>query len=236
MNAKGWTLVTGGAKGLGAEICRTLAKEGRDILIHYNVSHDDAVHIQKECLSLGVAAEIIQGNFSSKESTQRFVEDLQHYSGVNSLINNVGQYFNKPLVDTSIEEWETLAQVNVYAPFMIIKALLPNIKMSKGNIINIGVSGLAAMQAKIVNTAYGASKLNLWLITKSLAKELAPFHVRVNMVSPGQLENSVDVIDTAKLPMGRAGTMAEAARLTAFLLDKDNSYITGQNIEIAGGL
>lgn len=238
MDKLGWTLVTGGAKGLGAAICKTLAKSGQNILVHYNTSLEGAERVIRECRHYGVNAELIQGNFSTPTKTEEFAKRLiQEFSGVHHLINNVGYYLNKAILQTSLDEWGSLYQVNFLAPFALSQALLPGIKLAKGCIINIGVSGLHGMHSTVTSTAYGATKHSLYLLTKSLARELAPFHVRVNMVSPGQLENSIDrPEDMSKIPMGRLGTLAEVAQTIAFLLDKENAYITGQNIDISGGL
>lgn len=233
-----WTLVTGGAGGLGAVICKTLAEQGLNIAVHYNRSSREAAKVVQACRECGVKAESIQGSFSTPEATQEFIKlFLAQFSAAHILINNAGDYFNKPLLDTTEEEWRKLFQVNFHAPMTLMAALAPGIKKSQGSIINIGVSGLHALQANVVNTAYGATKLSLWLATKALSRELAHFQVRVNMVSPGQLENSVDrPSDLARLPMRRLGKPLEVAKTIAFLLSGDSAYITGQNIDIAGAI
>lgn len=232
-----WTLVTGGAKRLGAEICRTLAKQGHNILVHYNTSKTDAKKIVDECVSHGVKAVSIQGDFTTPESTEKFIKALQTYPEIENLINNVGNYLVKPATATTDEEWQTLFQINFHAPVSLIQTLLPSLKKSHGNIINIGVSGLETMRANTTFPAYLATKSSLLLMTKSYAKELASFGVRVNMVSPGQLENSIDRPESPKaIPIGRFGTTTDVARVISFLIAKESSYITGQNIEVAGGL
>lgn len=233
-----WTLVTGGAKGLGATICKTLAKQGCSILVHYKQSKKLAEKVADECRQLGVSAEIIQGDFSTVASTKQFIQLLlKQHPSIETVINNVGNYNVKPVLETSPEEWQDLYQVNFLAALMITQTLLPSIKKSQGNIINIGVSGLGAMRSNISNTAYGMTKLQLLTLTKTLARELAQFDVRVNMVSPGRLENSIDILpDVMLLPMKRLGTTHEVAQTVAFLLNKDSRYVTGQNIEVAGAL
>lgn len=233
-----WTLVTGGGKGLGAKICQTLAAEGRPILIHYRTSNQEAFAIRDLCRKTGSDAECIQGDFSSSLSVDAFIEQLLNdFPVVGTLINCVGSYQVQAPLATSDEEWRVLFQTNLHAPVALIRALLPSIKEYQGSIINIGVAGLNHIPADIYATAYTAAKLSLWMTTRSLAKELAPVGVRVNMVSPGMLENTIDKPrDFKKLPMHRLGTLSEAARVVAFLLSDESSYITGQNIEVAGGL
>lgn len=233
-----WTLVTGGAKRLGAEICYTLAHKKQDIIVHYRNSRTEALQVVKSCCDLGVQADCIQGDFSTFESTEAFLNELQmNFKGIRNLINNVGNYPVESAVETPSEAWNELFQVNLHAPFACIQALLPQIKKAQGNIINIGVSGITMMRAAPSATAYRATKMGLLMLTKSLGRELAPYGVRVNMVSPGQLKESIDVPqDLSQIPMHRLGNFKEVARVVAFLMDPESEYITGQNIEVAGGL
>lgn len=235
---KAWTLVTGGAKGLGAEICRTLAKKGCNIVVHYNTSFAQAQEVVDECLREGVFADCIQGDFSTCQTTQDFIQNyLSRFPMTENLINNVGNYFLGSALETSLQNWCVLFQTNLHAPLALIQALTPSLKESKGNIINIGVAGIANVRTDTYSTAYSTTKTALWMLTRSLASQLSSFGVRVNMVSPGYLQNSVDFPkNPVDLPMGRLGTLEETARVVAFLLDPASSYITGQNLEVAGGV
>jgi len=237
-NSTDWTLVTGGARRLGAQICKSLAQNGYPVLIHYNTSCKEAQDLIKECRASGVSAESIQGDFSSIQTLQDFLQRLKtQFPQIKNIVNNVGNYRVESTLATNIQEWHELFQTNLHAPVALIKELMLQIKKQKGSIINIGVAGIENVPANTYSSAYTASKLALWMVTKSLAKEFAPFHVRVNMVSPGMLDNAVDLPPDQKiLPMKRAGTPIEVARVVLFLLDENNTYITGQNIEVAGGL
>ncbi len=233
-----WALVTGGGQRLGAEICLKLAEEGYDVVVHYNHSESQAMQVADQCRRKGVQAEILQGDFESLETTLDFAQRyMQRFSETSYLINNVGNYLIKSPTATSPEEWLALMQSNLNAPFALIHALMSGIKRNRGCIINIGVAGLSNLRADTYSTCYSCAKTALWVLTKSLALELAPFGVRVNMVSPGYLDISVDHPSSpVKLPMGRTGTGAEVAEVIAFLLKDKNAYITGQNIEVAGGV
>jgi NAD(P)-dependent dehydrogenase (short-subunit alcohol dehydrogenase family) len=235
-NLMTWTLVTGGAKRLGAVICRTLAEQGHNIVVHYHTSHKEALDIVASCQHFGVKAECIQGDFSSTKSTLQFTQNfLTRFSNVENLINNAGNYLIKAALDTPAEAWYELFQVNFHAPTTLIQVLTPALKQAQGNIINIGVSGINTLRANHYSTAYSMTKTCLLMLTKSLAKELASSNVRVNMVSPGQLDISIDKpTNPMSLPMQRFGTSEEVAQVVAFLLKK-GQYITGQNIEVAGG-
>lgn len=233
---KEWTLVTGAAKGLGSAICMELAKKLKPVVIHYRRSQLEAELLREKCLKLGSNAEIIQGDFSSEQSLNQFIENyLSRFTITKNLINNVGNYEIDSALNTSIAVWKKLYQSNFFSPLKLIQELMPSITVHKGVILNIGVTGVSS--ADVYATAYTSTKLSLWMATKSLAKELVGTGVRVNMVSPGYLENAVDLpSDLSSLPQGRAITLEETARLVAFLLEDQNSSITGQNIEIAGGV
>lgn len=230
-----WTLVTGGAKRLGAEICLGLAKKGYDVIVHYHTSAAEAAHVVEACRRSGVKAEKISGDFSSTASTERFAAECLHrFPDIANLINNVGSYQLETILQTSAVQWDTLFQTNLHAPFTLIKALAPSLIRAQGSIINIGVAGIGHVRSQAKAGPYGIAKAGLWMLTKTLARELAPEQVRVNMVSPGMLDISID-LDAVALPMSRPGTTEEVTNAILFLLEPANRYITGQNIEVAGG-
>lgn len=230
-----WILVTGGAKRLGAAVCLKLAEQGHAVAIHYHTSKHEALHVAEKCRRLGAQAEVIQGDFSSQAAVESFIQAyLTRFPDTKGLVNNVGNYLIKSTLNTSITEWLALLQTNLTAPFCLIKALAPSIQQTAGSIVNIGKVGLALGSAH--SSCYNLTKASLWNLTKNLARELAPSCVRVNMVSPGYLDDSVDMPPLEKLPMKRPGHHAEVAHVVAFLMQPESSYITGQNIEVAGGL
>lgn len=233
-----WTLVTGAAKGLGSALCLELAKRGYSLVIHYRESRDEAEALKVECIKHGVMAEIIQGDFSTTEAVLQFLEEYTtRFPNTANLINNVGNYYIGTALNTPIDMWKDLYQTNFLSSLQIMQTLTPSIIQAKGSIINIGVTGIQSVPADIYSPAYTSSKLSLWMATKSLAKELAGHGVRVNMISPGYLENAVDLpTNLSILPQGKPVTLDETAQLVAFLLDDANASITGQNIEIAGAI
>lgn len=231
-----WTLVAGGAKGVGASIAMALAKKGNPIIIQYRKSKAEASQTAEACRNLGSEAEIIEGDFSSKESTADFLERyLAIFPQTANLVYNVGNYFRGTVTEASSELWYEIFETNLHAPYFMIKALLPNIKREKGSIVNIGVCGLGRSRADKYAAVYAITKESLWSLTLSLAKELAPDGVRVNMVSPGLIEGE-KATGSICIPMKRAATYEEVARAVVFFMDPQNGYITGQNMEIAGGL
>lgn len=232
-----WCLVTGGAKNLGETLCLALAREGYSVVVHYRNSHEEALQIVKKCKDFQLKVECLQGDFSSVESTQQFIDTYkQRFPETEVLINNVGNYFLGSSLKNTQSDWYELFQINLHAPYLLIRNLLPSLKKCQGSIINIGVAGLNGLHADVYSTAYTITKSSLLMLTKSLALELAPEQVRVNMVSPGYLETAIDLPkDLSKIPMHRPGKNEEVADAVLFLLSDKAHYITGQNIEIAGG-
>lgn len=233
-----WALVTGGAKNLGAALCRALAEKGYNVVIHYMNSKIAAEKVARECQRVGVFSEIIQGDLSSEKGLNFFVKEyLGRFSKTNLLINNIGNYLISSALNTKLKDWYSLFHTNLHAPFALSQALMPSLKKSKGHIFNIGTSKLDVICADTYSTAYTITKQSLWILTKSLARELAPHGVKVNMVSPGHLDYSIDLpVNPKDLPMGRAAFSYEVVRAVMFMLEEESSYITGQNLEVAGGV
>lgn len=218
-------LVTGGAKGIGASIVERLCEAGYSLLIHYKESEQEAVELSKKYKQ----SEIIQGDFSSIEGIEAFIQKVSHFN-IGSLVNNVGNYLVKPLFETHVEDWNSLYFTNFLAPVELVRSLQDSIRSNKGSIVNLGIAGLH--KANKSSAAYHCFKSALWTYTLALSKEMATSGVNVNMVSPGYIENSIE--KPAHLPMGRLGFKNEVAEAVYFCLI--NPYVTGQNIEVAGGV
>lgn len=233
-----WTLVTGGASGIGAAISEMLALHHFPLIIHYRNREKEAEKLAEKWRQAGERVEIISGDFSTLDSTTSFIQRyLAAFPETAYLVNNVGNYLIQSGSKTPIQEWQAIFQSNLYSPFLLIQGLLPLLKRARGAVVNLGVAGLMGQRGDKYATAYSSAKAALLHLTRSLALELAPEGVRFNMVSPGYVENSVDLPHQGlSLPMGRAATPMEVAEVVFFLLQENRSYITGQNIEVAGGV
>ncbi len=228
-------LVTGGAVRLGAQICRTLAQKGWDVVVHYRSSQQEAESLVKELCTYGVEAESLHGDLGTVEGVRAFLNAyLARFKETYGLVNNIGSYAIASALNTSAEQMQELFQTNLQVPLMLVQGLLPALKEQKGRVVNLGMTGAQLVAANTYATAYNMVKLALTMLTKSLAKECLGSQVTVNMVSPGYLENAVDL--PPSLPMGRPAQCEEVARVVGFLMERENGYITGQNIEIAGGV
>jgi NAD(P)-dependent dehydrogenase (short-subunit alcohol dehydrogenase family) len=231
-----WTLVTGGARGLGASICKELAKQKRNLVVHYNKSAQEAAEVVTACRALGVQADSLQGDFSTQEGVALFIQNyLSLFKQTSGLVNNIGNYLKKPLLSTTQEEWSLLFQTNCFTGFSLLNALSDSLKQEQGCVVTIGSVSANSDRIYAKAAAYGLTKKLLYQTLLVYAQELAPYQVRVNMVSPGYMEGTVDMCNIEQLPMKRLVTLDEVAKVVGFLFTPETRYITGQNIDVSGG-
>ncbi|GAB4229884.1 MAG: 3-oxoacyl-ACP reductase FabG [Chlamydiales bacterium] len=223
-------LITGSSRGLGREISLHLASQGIDILLHYRQDEKAASNTAQQCSSYSVAVDVLQGDFSSSSGIESFLTSLKRYGHIDYLINNASEFLLKPLSETTSEEWQRMFHVNVHAPIRITQFLIK----SALRVINIGVAGVGRSRAVKDAVAYTVTKETLWSYTRSLA--LTTQQGTVNMISPGILENSEITYRLDHLPVPRVISFSEVAKVVSFLIGKAGDAITGQNIEIEGGL
>ncbi|MCP5469970.1 MAG: SDR family oxidoreductase [Chlamydiales bacterium] len=214
-----WTLVTGAAQGLGAALALSLAQEGHNIVVHYNTTPPDQT--VANCRIAGVQAQSIKGDFSSPQSVETFLNAYERsFSNTKGIVHNVG---NWGTASASKSASAALMQTNLHTPEAITSRLLPSLIQNKGHVVTIGTIGIP--KPNLTCTDYAITKAALWKYTLSLAKEVP--QIKVNMVSPGVLENSITK------PTDKCVPYEEVGHLVAYLFS--THYITGQNIEIAAG-
>ena len=236
MNGTRVALITGGAKRLGAHLARALKEDGWTVVVNTRRSDGDATRLVDDLTRGGGRARWIQGDVADKGDVASMFASVAAEEGrLDLLINNVGVYEPKPLRDTTPQDWDAQLLPNLSGAFYCCHSALPMLERVAGSVINIGYAGLHRGGANPRATAYEASKAGLLVLTRSIAVEYADRGVRANMISPGQLENSVDLPEdvTRAVPLGRAGTLHDMAGALRYLLGA--AYVTGQNIEVAGG-
>ena len=227
-------LISGGAKGIGAEISRALAQDGWFVGIHYHKSKEAAHALAEETGGLALCADV-----------RDFLQVSQMFSQigpVDLLVNNAGVGAYGLFTDMSIRDWKNLFAVNVDGVFHCTQCVLPHmIREKRGVILNMasiwGITGASC------EAAYAATKAAVIGLTKSLAKELGPSGIRVNCVAPGAVATDMlDVLSLSDLnlireetPLGRIGTPEDIAPLVAFLASDKARFITGQVISPNGG-
>jgi 3-oxoacyl-[acyl-carrier protein] reductase len=231
-------LVTGSAKRLGRELALRLAAEGHFTWVHYLTSRAEALEVLSAIEAAGGAGALVKGDMASKKDIAAMAAKVRSVSGrVDVLVNNVGIYRTGPLLEFPVADFEATLQTNLVGAFCLIDCLLDLFPAEGGSIVNIGYSGVGSLTGSTHNTAYLISKSGLLILTKSLAQALGPRRVRVNMVSPGILENSVELPRRPRdyVPLGRLGALTDVCDAVAFLAGPSSGYITGVNLDVAGG-
>ncbi len=230
-------VVTGGARRLGRHLCTTLAARGYDVVIFYRNSEDDARALVQEIGATGRRARARAVDVGVEaQVAAAFAEIAGEEGRVDLLVNNVGNYNPQDITSLTPVVWDATLATNLsgayYCCFHAL-ALMP----AGGNIVNIGMAGLEGIRANARGADYYVSKTGLLSLTRSLAVAYGSRDVRVNMVSPGQLDNSVDLPPPDEMgqtvPLGRAGELRDVAQAIEYLLDA--RYVTGANIDVAGG-
>ena len=228
-------LITGAAKRLGRRLAEDLAGQGMHVLVNYRSSADEAEAVVDGIRRAGGSARAVRCDVGDSADVATMFASIREQEGrLDVLINNVGNYRPTPILELDVDQWDATLSTNLSGPFYCCQAAWP-LMADGGAIVNIGYAGVDALVANPDAADYQVSKTGLLVLTKSFAKALAPRGIRVNMVSPGQLANSVDLPQdvVAEIPAGRAGTLDDMAAAVGFLLD--HSYVTGQNIDVAGG-
>jgi acetoacetyl-CoA reductase len=236
-------IVTGGAKGIGQAITKELAKNGVKVVINYNSSKGSAEKLITELKAEGCEAYAVQADVSDLEQSRKLVEEaVAHFGRVDIVVNNAGITRDSTFKKLSEEDWRTVVDVNLNSVYNTTSAALPHLLESDaGRIINI--SSIIGQAGGFGQTNYAAAKAGMIGYTKSLALELAKSSVTVNAICPGfidtemvqEIPENVREKIVAKIPARRFGQPDEIARGVVFLC-KDGEYITGQQLNINGGL
>jgi pteridine reductase len=233
-------LVTGAARRIGAAIARTLHAHGASVAIHYRGSGDEANALCDELNKHRAdSAAIFSADLTDLASLDSLANDVTNWHGqLDILVNNASSFYPTPLGTITEEQWDDLMGTNLKAPLFLSQALAPPLRAANGAIVNIvDVHSQRPLRDHLV---YGPAKAGLAMLTRSLAKDLAP-DIRVNGVSPGAIlwpENGMNEDTKASIlrqvPLGRAGGPDDIAGAVLFLV-RDATYVTGQIIAIDGG-
>jgi 3-oxoacyl-[acyl-carrier protein] reductase len=229
-------LVTGSGKGIGRGIALALAKAGFDVAIHYRSSHDEAEAVRLEAESFGVRAVTLQADVTKPDQAAKLVQGaLDTFGRLDALVNNVGNYVRKPLLDLELEEWHDMLDSNLNATFYTCRAAIPAMRTAGyGRIVNLGFAGAQNLLARPGIVPYVIAKTGVELLTKAIAKSEIAHGITANVVAPGVLENSVSQPVT-EIPAGRPGRIDELTGAVLYFVSDGAEYITGQTLEIAGG-
>lgn len=236
----GKALVTGAGRGIGRAIALMLAEEGFDVAIHYRSSARDAQAVVRAAEEFGVNAVAVRADLTdAKRAAAMVAEAAKKLGGLSVVVNNVGNYIQKPLEKLSEQEWREMLNTNLHSTVSVTQAALPYLRKAakvgtSARVVNLGYAGLNGLEARSAETAYAIAKTGVVLYSKSLARELAREGITVNVVSPGVAENSV-LKPVKEIPMRKTAKVSELAAAVKFFVSEDSSYVTGQNLEVAGG-
>ncbi len=228
-------LITGGARGIGEAISRSLSKEGYYLYIHCNQSVDEAEAL---CDELG-NAEVIRADLADPESVGSIFGKC---SDIDVLVNNAGVALVDLFDKVSDERMRRLFEINLFAPIRLSRAFIPSMISRKGGVI-INISSVFGEVGGSCEVDYSASKAGIIGFTKALAKEVGPANIRVNCVCPGVIDTDMNDELTFEdvealcdeIPLQRMGNAEEVADLVAFLASDKATYITGSVFDVNGG-
>lgn len=237
-------IVTGAARGIGRAISLELARRGCSIAFNYQASRSPAERLEAEITALGRGCASFQTDVADFAAAEKMVkETAARFGSVDYLVNNAGIARDRMLIRMSEKEWDEVLDTNLKGAFNFSRAVAPVMMKARfGAILNISsVSGVAG---NIGQANYSASKAGMIGLTKTLARELAGRNITVNALAFGLIDTEMTralpeeirakILDA--IPLRRAGTVEEAARIAAFLLSDDARYITGQVIQANGGM
>lgn len=237
-------LVTGASKGIGAAIARHLAKEGAAVVVNYASSKAGADKVVNEIVNAGGKAIAVQANVAKPADIQKlFAESNKTFGTVDILVNNAGVYEFAPLAEVTPEHYHKQFDLNVLGLLLTTQAAVKQFGSNGGSVINISS---VASEGLPNGAVYSATKGAVDTITRALAQELGAQKIRVNSINPGMIEtegtHTAGITESdfrkeieKRTPLGRIGQPDDIAKTVVFLATDDSGWITGSNIEVAGG-
>ena len=236
-------VITGGGTGIGKAISLAMAAEGASVAL-WDVQKHEVRRSVEEIVSAGHSAKAMLVDVSRSDQVNSAADQvLKEWRKIDILVNNAGICQVAPVEAITDEDWDRVLAVNLKGTFLCSRAVMGSMKARRsGRIIN-----MASIAGKLggisVAANYSASKAGVICLTKTLARELAPFNVLVNAISPGVVESNMTRAITggdwstylSTIPLGRIGTLEEVAAVAVFLASEDSRYITGEILDVNGG-
>lgn len=237
-------LVTGSSRGIGRAIAIELGKSGIDIVVNNDSNPQEGIEVVNEINKRGQRGIYIQADVSDSNQVEKMIERIVNEFGrIDILINNAGITRDKMLESMDIDQWNRVIAVNLTGTFNCTKSVIKYMKKQGGGKI-INISSISAEIGNIGQSNYSASKGGVISFTKTVAKEYAKDGIIVNAIAPGFIKTKI--LETipekvmqkilSKIPLGRLGKPEEVAKLVRFLVSDDANYISGQVININGGM
>ncbi|UCE74086.1 MAG: 3-oxoacyl-ACP reductase FabG [Methanomassiliicoccales archaeon] len=235
-------IVTGASRGIGKTTALKLAQEGYAVGVNYKDNEKNAKEVVKNILDLGGEAMELRADVGNETQVNEMIKAfVGEYNDIYGLVNNAGIYKRKRFFELTLQEWEETIATNLTGAFLCTKVALPHITEG-GRIVNL--ARVLAHMGSSQGAHYAASKAGIIGFSKSLARELSPRKITVNIVAPGATETDIIAYDTPEkrkereniTPLGRVGQPEEITDAIIFLLSDKAEYITGETINVNGGM
>src|SRR5690606_16442342 len=237
-------LITGASRGIGKSIAEECVKHGAKVAFTYLSSEEKAKALEAELTKGGGIAKGFKSDAAKFDEAQKLVDDVvAEFGQIDVLVNNAGITKDNLLMRMSEEDWDEVINTNLKSAFNLTKAVMrPMLKQRKGSIINL--SSVVGVSGNPGQANYAASKAGMLGFTKSVAQELGSRNIRCNAIAPGFIETEMTAaLDEAVvqgwrdgIPMKRGGTPEDVANTTVFLASDLSAYVTGQTINVCGGM
>jgi 3-oxoacyl-[acyl-carrier protein] reductase len=234
-------LIAGGVRGIGRAVSLTLAQRGWAIAACYKKSETEASALMDQLRAFGTRTLLVRADVSDPAKAEDFVRQAENtFKRIDALVNCVGAYHRIPLLEESIEGWHAMFDGNLHPAFYLCRAVAPAMmRRGWGRIINFSIVNADQQVGQPFITAHYIAKIGVLVLTRSLARQLAPHGITANSISPGFLETgSVSGQELShsfqKIPAGYVGSPRDAVGAVCYLLSDEAQYVNGTNIHVSG--
>jgi len=230
-------LVTGGSRGVGRGIALSLARAGVDVVTCYRQESELVESLVRELKEIGGDHQVVQADVTSVADVERLIAACGERLDI--VVNNAGAISHIPFAELSLEEWHRIVDTDLTATFLVTQKALP-LLASGGSVVNVG-SKVATVGIPL-RAHYTAAKAGLVGLTRSLAKEYGSKGIRFNIVAPGPVQTETETPEPVKeryrtmIPLGRLGTTEDIANVVLFLASPRAAFVTGETVNVDGGL
>jgi len=231
-------LITGSTRNIGLAIAERLARDGYTPILNHAHDVEQADRALATIRQLCPESELIRADVTQERNVARLIEEAESNGPIDLLVNNAGAFLLKPLLDTSLDEWDRILKANLTSAFLCCRGILPRMRArGRGGIVSIASMHAERLRATPNTLPYAVAKAGIVLLTRTLAKTEGPYGIRVNAVSPGFVDTGANLPTnaTSRIPLGRIAQPEEIAAAVSFLASDEAAYVTGAVLDAHGG-